>query len=79
MRYGQEHAKRVRIAVIERRGKVTMRISHKPKGLAGSNGKVEGMGLKIMDYFARLIAGESKPENADGGGNDGELPFRPKE
>ena len=69
------HATKVNIALTEKEGLVTLRISDNGNGLAGSNGnnggpngKRHGMGLKIMDYRARLIGGNLEIVDNPGSG-----------
>ena len=52
------HATTVNIAITEEEGLVTLCIRDDGNGLPKTNGKSDGMGLKIMDYRARLIEGE---------------------
>lgn len=75
-RHGQ--ATKVNIALTEKEGIVTLRISDNGSGLPGGNAsngnagssgsKRHGMGLKIMDYRARLIGGTLEIMNNPGGG-----------
>ena len=44
-----------------------LRVSDNGKGLPAPSGKTSGMGMKIMDYRARLIGGELQVANNPGG------------
>jgi len=69
------HATKVDITLTEKEGLVTLRISDNGHGLPAKNGnnggsgsKRHGMGLKIMDYRARLIGGNLEIMNNPGSG-----------
>ncbi len=61
-------ATHIAFSVSERDGLTTLRITDNGKGLPGQPGRSGGMGLKIMDYRARLIGGVLQVANQPGGG-----------
>ena len=63
------HAMRVNIDLSEKDGVVTLSIVDDGVGMPATvTGKTDGMGMKIMDYRARLIGGELEIGKAPGGG-----------
>jgi len=71
-------ATKVKIAIAEDGGIVTLSIGDNGKGISAGNEKGDGMGLKIMDYRARLIGGDLKVGNQEGGGAMVTCRFRQK-
>ena len=65
-RHGQ--ASKVSIWLMEDDDIVTLSIADNGKGLPKAPGKIDGMGLKIMDYRARLIEGRLEFGDNPGGG-----------
>lgn len=62
------HATKVSIALMAEGEIVTLSIADNGKGLPKTLEKIDGMGLKIMDYRARLIDGQLEVANNPGGG-----------
>lgn len=62
------HATQVAIALMAEGDLVTLSIADNGKGLPKTQEKIDGMGLKIMDYRARLINGQLEVANNPGGG-----------
>ena len=62
------HATKVSIILMADGDVITLSIADNGKGLPKGQSKIDGMGLKIMDYRARLIEGRLEVENNPGGG-----------
>ncbi len=62
------HATKVSIILMGDDDVITLSIADNGKGLPKATGKIDGMGLKIMDYRARLIEGRLEVANNPGSG-----------
>ena len=61
-------ASRVDVMLIQKNGMVTLTVSDDGVGLPANNAVPEGMGLRIMDYRARMISGTFELGSGPAGG-----------